>query len=278
MFQKLIKYEAKAYAKTLLFIIIGIMCITILGVVSILLFNPDKLFKDNLVGFMNMTSYIGILMVYYFGLIACSLATLLIIATRYYKTMYTDEGYLTHTLPVTQTQLFCSKLFSAYAFQLLTFFMIIMSIIAIMGTILIRLAPIEDFSSTIIDLIHEFIDMVGIMQAFYYGIFYFLLGLVSMFTGIITIYASITLGQLFVKHRIIGAITAYFIINVILSIISFALKMISGIISVAILDFELMSIQYYNTYYAFIFLLYIIQCTVLILITIHQLNKNLNLE
>lgn len=49
-------------------------------------------------------------LLFYFALIAVSLGITIYLAVHFYKTMYTDEGYLTHTLPVSGRELLWSKL------------------------------------------------------------------------------------------------------------------------------------------------------------------------
>ena len=44
-------------------------------------------------------------LLFYFALIAVSLGITIYLAVHFYKTMYTDEGYLTHTLPVSGREL-----------------------------------------------------------------------------------------------------------------------------------------------------------------------------
>lgn len=278
MFQKLIKYEWKAYSKSILFILLAAIGITLLGVVSIIMFNPEGFSQSDWLTFVNISTYASIFLVYYFGIIAISLAASLIIAVRYYKTMYTDQGYLTHTLPVTRAQLFWSKFLAAFGYQLFTFIMIALSIAALVSVFLIRLSSIEDFMEDFIRFLTEIIEDIGVASTIGYVIFYTFFLLISCISNILMIYASITLGQLFVKHRIIGSIIAYFVITVIMQVINLALNFICSFVSTVLFDFEMMSFSYYNTYYFVISAIYAVLCVVLTIITLSQLKNNLNLE
>ena len=60
-----------------------------------------------------MMALILSIFLYYFGLIGCTLGTMLIIAIRFYKTCYTDQGYLTHTLPATTRQILNAKIMAS---------------------------------------------------------------------------------------------------------------------------------------------------------------------
>ena len=58
-------------------------------------------------------------MLYYFAIIGVSIGVTLYLAIHFYKTMFTDEGYLTHTLPVTSHELLLSKILPMMAWQML---------------------------------------------------------------------------------------------------------------------------------------------------------------
>lgn len=274
MFRKLTKYEWKAYAKSMFFLLIAVTAITIIAIASIAVFDASQFdasqFDSNSwFAFVNMTTYIGIFLLYYFGIIAISLAAMLIIAVRFYKTMFTDEAYLTHTLPVTRAQLFWSKFCSAFGYYLFTTFLIILSAICVFCTL---------FINDITELYNEITSEIGVLAIVFYMIFYIGITLISSLAGIMIIFASIILGQNFVKHRIIGSIVCYFIITIIIQILAFVLNFVSGLISTQLLQFEMLSIQYYNVYYFFIGIFNVILFVALTFISLSQFKKNLNLE
>ena len=231
MFGKLTKYEWKAYAKSMLFLIIATVAITLVAVTSIVIFDPDQFNSNAWFTFVNTTTYIGIFLLYYFGIIAISLAALLIIGVRFYKTMFTDEAYLTHTLPVTRAQLFWSKFGASFGYYLLTTVLIILSVICVFSTLLIKLLSVPEFIQDMAELCKDITDELGMVATVLYIVFYLGIILISTLVGIMMIYASIILGQNFVKHRIIGAIVAYFIKMVIIYICTFVINFVSGLIS-----------------------------------------------
>ena len=278
MFRKLTKYEWKSYAKSMFFLLIAVTAITIIAIASIAVFDASQFDSNSWFAFVNMTTYIGIFLLYYFGIIAISLAAMLIIAVRFYKTMFTDEAYLTHTLPVTRAQLFWSKFCSAFGYYLFTTFLIILSAICVFCTLLFKMSLGTDFINDITELYNEITSEIGVLAIVFYMIFYIGITLISSLAGIMIIFASIILGQNFVKHRIIGSIVCYFIITIIIQILAFVLNFVSGLISTQLLQFEMLSIQYYNVYYFFIGIFNVILFVALTFISLSQLKKNLNLE
>lgn len=278
MFQKLMKYEWKSYVKSMLFLLIGVFSITLIGVISIYLFDTDNFDMDSLVGFFNLTSYIGIFFLYYFGLIACSLVVSLLIAIRYYKTMFTDEGYLTHTLPVTRSQLYWSKLLAAFGYQVYTLVLVLLSVVAVVSTVVIRLSSLDGFCEELSELFSDMIADMGMPLFTFYTIFYILFILISSFVGVIIMYACITLGQLFRKHRIIGAIIAYFIVTIAMQVLMVGISFISAFLSNGFSGSGEFTLAYYNLYYGLSFVMIIVIGVVLYIITNSQLKKNLNLE
>lgn len=106
MLGKLIKYEWKSLSRqflVMLAILAGTTLVSSLIIVSIN-FEFDDV-NENYSLFM----LIGSVLIYYLGLIVCSIGTSLIVAIRFYKSCYTDAAYLTHTLPVSARQLVGAK-------------------------------------------------------------------------------------------------------------------------------------------------------------------------
>ena len=56
-----------------------------------------------------LSSFVATLILYVIMLLASTWGMLIFLGIRFYRSMYTDEGYLSHTLPVTANQLFLSK-------------------------------------------------------------------------------------------------------------------------------------------------------------------------
>ncbi len=101
MFGKLIKNEFRGTWKFMAAIFAAFAVMTLLGCISIqALIHADNLGPLPVLTFI---LYILSFAVVFFGL-------LIDLSNRYYKTMYSTQGYLTHTLPASEHSIFASKL------------------------------------------------------------------------------------------------------------------------------------------------------------------------
>ena len=145
MLGKLIKYEWKGLMKPLSILYIVLLGITILTGLLILTINPD--YDDVAVGFSVLFTMLSVF-IYYFGIIVCALGTMLIIAIRFYKTCYTDEAYLTHTLPVSTKQLLAAKTISSVLCHLLTLLVIGLSVVGLLLVIVTHLINLGEIPAS----------------------------------------------------------------------------------------------------------------------------------
>ena len=93
MLVKLLKYEWRGLFSPLLILLIVLGGTAALTCGVILTITPK--YNETIAWYSAMALVFSIFL-YYFGLIGCTLGTTLIIAVRFYKTCYTDQGYLTH--------------------------------------------------------------------------------------------------------------------------------------------------------------------------------------
>ena len=59
---------------------------------------------------------------YYIGIIAANIVTLIFLVIRYYRNLYTAEGYLTFTLPVHTDLIVLSKVITGSVWMCLSYF------------------------------------------------------------------------------------------------------------------------------------------------------------
>ena len=227
MLGKLMKYEWKGLRKPLSILYLVLLGITILTAILILTINPDF---DNVTSGLSLLFTILGLLLYYFGIIACSFGTILIIAIRFYKTCYTDEAYLTHTLPVSTKQLVAAKTITSVLCHLLSMLFILLTaglLIGVFITHMINLGeiPLDElsvgFSEVFAELNDEFASEMGISFVGYFA-YLGIYSLLASVCSIVSILGCVSLGQLYTKHRILGAIIAYFGMNVVTQIIAYA--------------------------------------------------------
>ena len=146
--------------------------------------------------------------------IGMSVMTLIYIMLRYYKGLLKDEGYLMFTLPVKPWQLITSKGIAAVTVTVITGIAGIAS-----GLILIPWESSSTFLSSVfrtltstrhfstLELIVLWIEAIIIILA-------------SIAKSVYQIYAAISLGHLFRKHRVAMSFVMYIAINIVLTVIA----------------------------------------------------------
>ena len=130
MFKKLLKYDIKAIARHWW---IGAVISVVAAIVSAGLIRLFMLALENKTQntFVALISIFG-LIVAFFCIIAIVLAfvfTIILVFVRFYKHFFTDEGYLTFTLPVKRSTLLLSKTVNAVIWLCAHFAVIVISLL-----------------------------------------------------------------------------------------------------------------------------------------------------
>ena len=149
-----------------------------------------------------------VFMMLYCLIISCiSMVVTIYIAIRFYRNLYTDEGYLMHTLPVTPRQLILAKLLVA---ALWVFVLSMLALWAICCILLFGLPAMAlvDMPVVISSLMEYFPQIFG-MGPVAFLLFYVVLSLVSAFSSVLIAYAAVSLGQLFTKHKVMASVLCY---------------------------------------------------------------------
>lgn len=157
---------------------------------------------------------------YFMSILAMIVITLVLIVMRFYKGLFGSEGYLMNTLPVKPWQLITSK---GVVAAVLVIAGVAVSIISVM--ILAGLSGIADIT-------YAFREISAIMKAepilILTVIELIIIVIVGLLKSIYQVYASLAIGQLVNKHRILLALGAYIGINIALSVIAMILMTIAG--------------------------------------------------
>lgn len=152
------------------------------------------------------------------------------VAYRFYRTMASDEGYLTHTLPVTTSGHVFSKLLVAFIYTFLSLiFIALFIIITVLLAILLggQLGEISGMLKELRFVYDELQRMINIPIAIYI-VEYVILGIVGEIFSILIIYLAIALGQLMKTHKLIWAIVYYMIVTTAIGLVT---QIISIIVS-----------------------------------------------
>lgn len=217
MLGKLLKHEWKESWKIPV-VLIGILWI-LAAMAGLTFISP--MWQSELAG-LNVLMVLVIL-AFYFSIIGVSIGIMLYMAIRFYKNMFTDEGYLTHTLPVSTHELLLSKIMVMSAWIFLSMAAIVVSLLIFGCLAAVFLMPEgHSFANLLKDLnrlVHEFILYLdkGVMS--FIGSLLFL-AVVSIISGTMMIVGSISIGQMVKKHKILGSVGAYFALSTVIQIVS----------------------------------------------------------
>ena len=177
--------------------------------------NSDSYSVTMEAGILNILSVVTLLL-YFVMLIVVLVGIVVYLAVHFYKTVYTDEGYLTHTLPVTKHQLLFSKILVGGLWTMIIYAMVYLSVIllgiSLFSTILPDDYTFARFWAEFGDLVTELkLDLEGQfgLNFVVYRIFILLSVLIGPFMAMATVYGAISLGQLFTRHRVLMAIVSY---------------------------------------------------------------------
>ncbi len=276
MLIKLFKYEWKFFWKVPATINLALIIITILGITSLI--SPLWTLDYDIIGALMATS----LVFYYLAIFAGSIAVSAYIAIRFYKNVYTDEGYLTNTLPVTPRQIILSKLFVGVLWTAITGFVIICSIL-----ILIAVGSYSYGDNSIMEIIYELMmawnDVAELFREIGFRPFSFtflciIYSTVSIFFSILMLYSAISLGQMFSRHKVAGAIIWYFVEHMVVQFGSSILMTIMGFFIVNRLDYYDSLSSFFDPILILCILLYLLGGFGLYCITEYMLKKKLNLD
>ena len=173
-------------------------------------------------------------------IITMSISTLILIIRRFKGSVYERQGYLTLTLPVSEHQIILAKLLGAFLWSLLSTVVFILSIYIFLVTVdpqIIDVYMIRYFFG-------HYLDSIGLSLISY---------IFSTVAGILCIYLSISIGQLFNEYRTALAVVAYIVIQTILGFITLNLRIdfdYNWTISFEILKDLILSVVFYlGTYY-----------------------------
>lgn len=230
MLGKLIKHEWKATWKFPALISLFIVILTLLGVWSFKAPFWNNLVTGNIekITFFDVTAF-ALLAMYFVYICIALYAIMIYFAIRFYKNMYTDEGYLTHTLPVKPSAHILSKTFVSGTWYVGATILMLVSMIwllyAFMSTIFtsagMTSADWAELKTLGLDFsfghFSEVFSSISSMPFWLFIVLLVLTGFFSCYSSMLIIYVCISIGQLFKKHKVIASILTYLIVSTIMS-------------------------------------------------------------
>lgn len=211
MLGKLMKVEFAALSKVLLPLYGAVMILSVVGRLMLQIFTgSNNQFAETIMGIF--------MFLYIFAIIASVILTFFLVIQRFYKSMVCDEGYLTHTLPVSPLSIVTAKTFTGAAWTLCS------ALTAIAGIAILllnreSLALIRATFGSYSEMNAAFAAENGIsinMLLVYVGV----IMLIGLLAQISLFYAAIAIGQLFTRQKLLGSVAGYMIINTIAQLLS----------------------------------------------------------
>lgn len=213
----LLKYDLKATSRliiplTVISIILGLISRILLGISTN---NATSSFNSEFPTIYALTG-IAIMMVI-FMLIILSVVIFWVIVTNFWNTLFSDEGYLYHTLPVKPAELLLSKLLCANIWQ---FLMVFVMLIFVIGGL--SLIPKNELVF-LIDNVKTGFSQINTDDGFkiaIISILYVLLAFLNVNMQYLTIFMSMATGQLVNEHKKLVSFGCYIGITIVIQTIT----------------------------------------------------------
>ncbi len=206
MLKKLLSYDFIAIFKywwigaltTIVLALVGAGCGTIL--------QTEKDLPDGVTVFATIGMVLVVL-----GLLAFIIFSQLLVYVRFYKHLFTDEGYLTFTLPVKRHHILTSKLVSGFVCGLLTVFLTIADAVIIIFTTFRKDIFYEGWYENFIKGVKDIISAVGAGNLTILIIEVLITGILILALSILFTYLCITFaGAISKKSKLSSAILMYY--------------------------------------------------------------------
>lgn len=295
MLGKLMKYEWKNIWKAGSLMLLGMFIVTLIGCIALYMLGASDSFDNNDMSagqtWLMISSFAALLILYVIMLLASTWGMLIFLGIRFFRSMYTDEGYLSHTLPVTANQLFLSKVLVSGLWYLFISVGIGVSVLALILSTVMGVYNIGELSSELAqyngniwaflsDGIYElgrfYEEQMG-LNLLHYGITMLLTFVVGPFTAMIILFGSLTIGQLSSKHKGLMGILTYAGITILSSIVGSTVQSVfmfsAGVMSSSS-GFSMTS----NAAYDINILTSVLIAAVMYGISYYILNRKLNLD
>lgn len=291
MLGKLIKHEWKSVYKMGSLMLLAMLVVTVIGCIVLRMPWIADLFADeSTLGEVQsvvlvMTLFVSF-MLYLFLVMGVTYGIMIYLGVNFFKSMYTDQGYLTNTLPVTPNQLLISKTLVAGIWYLLIEIAVFLSVFALIFAFAAgMIGSIGGYDMA------EFWGMFWEEMSMIFGtefggtmvhfmVFAVLTVVISPFSTMIMLFGALTIGQLSSKHKALMGLLTYFGLGIVTTIIVSIMEVIYSIkLSVnsisnpsAIAEMDMMGI------YDATLVIQVIMAVILYWVSHKILTKKLNME
>lgn len=205
MLKKLLKYDLKAMFR---YWWIAALTTVVFGVAGG--FILSSMVVSKMEDYTQSTLLMLGLMLIMIGFSAFSIMTLVVIFARFYKNLFTDEGYLTFTLPVKRRDIINSKLLGGVITYLATAAVIALDVIITLLIGLRRTIFTAEFLENVSEVIKELFKSLG-AYTIVYLVEFLVIGLMIYFIWIMFLYCCITIGSIIVKKaKVIASVGIFY--------------------------------------------------------------------
>ena len=214
MLKKLLKYDFLATFKIWWIAAVTSLGLSFLGGYAVTLIRAPRDLPQVVDASAGLMLFISI-----FSLFAFAILSEIIILVRFYKNFFTDEGYLTFTLPVKTGSLINSKLIMSVAVTLATLIVLAVNVCVILGIGFFDEIVDKELFKYVAEIIDEIVTEFG-----FYLIIYILEAIVIFILAcvfsLLLMFCCITLASIITKKgRVATGIAIYYGVNCVLSFV-----------------------------------------------------------
>lgn len=214
MLRKLLKYDFKSVFKYWWIAAVSSLALCVIGGGCINVFQIERDLPDVVDASAGLMFGISI-----FGLIAFLILSQILVFVRFYKNFFTDEGYLTFTLPVKRSSLLNSKLIMTVTASVATIITLAINVGVMLLVGFSEKIFTKVFWDNVItickDLIEEFKFYILV-----YAVEFIAIGILAISFSVLFVYCCITLASIITKKaRVVTAIGIYYGANMVFSFV-----------------------------------------------------------
>ncbi len=217
MLKKLLKYDFRAILKYWWIVAASSVGVSLIGGISlralISLMPKEELF--GIEPFIALFSGLGMLLAL-LGLCAFLIASEIFIYVRLYKHFFSDEGYLTFTLPVRRSDILNSKIISGLVINLATLTVILIDVLLIFLIGDGHQGILNVFLSAEI-LFRKMLELLGPVSLAYIAEILILILCMSVTSYLFIAFCMTFAATIAKKHKIFAAIGIYYIVSAVLT-------------------------------------------------------------
>ena len=217
MLKNLFKYEFKSTAKIMLILYAILIVTTAVGSVVLYSLDLDQAGESKLASILSVSAIV----LYILAIFAVLIVMFVFLCVHFYRTMYSAQGYLTHTLPVKALAPFHVKLITSFVWMFLSMALMTVSIVVLIASASHGTAW-QDFTSA-------WDEVFGQDVFSFRFIFQMVLSVIcSCLIYLLWVFASASIGQLFSSNKVAASLVAGIILYFMQQIFSMILMFGTG--------------------------------------------------